>query len=193
MLRSMPLPLPLTVDQAAAQMRAGGVIAYPTEAVWGLGCDPFDADAVRRLLAIKQRPGAKGLILLAGAWALLEPLLEPWRLPRERLQQVLETWPGPHTWLMPCIAGIPPWLRGDHPTLAVRVTAHPVAAALSSAFGGPIVSTSANPSGAPPPRHRDDLDPALAAQLDGIVDGHTGDLASPTPIRDAATGDILRS
>lgn len=184
--------LSLTVDQAAAQMRAGAVVAYPTEAVWGLGCDPFDAEAVSRLLAIKQRPGAKGLILLAASWELLEPLLEPWRLPRERLELVLETWPGPHTWLMPCIAGIPDWLRGEHATLAVRVSAHPVAAGLSSAFGGPIVSTSANRAGAPAPRRRDHIDPGLAAQLDGIVDGEAGELPAPTPIRDAATGAVLR-
>ena len=186
------MALLLDIPQAAAQLRNGGVVAYPTEAVWGLGCDPFDPDAVARLLAIKQRPGHKGLILLAASWALLEPLLEPWRLPRDRLEQVLESWPGPHTWLMPCVPAIPDWLRGDHPTLAVRVSAHPQAAALSSAFGGPIVSTSANPSGAPPARHRADLDPTLLDALDGIVPGDTGPLAAPTPIRDAATGEVIR-
>src|SRR5690606_13229377 len=134
-----------------------------------------------------------GLILLAASWDLLEPLLEPWRLPRDRLAQVLESWPGPHTWLMPCVPAIPEWLRGAHPTLAVRVSAHPEAAALSSAFGGPLVSTSANASGAPAPRHRHDLDPALLAGTDGVVVGDTGSLQTPTPIRDAATGDLIRT
>jgi len=183
----------LDIPQAATLLRSGGVVAYPSEAVWGLGCDPFDADAVARLLAIKRRPAAKGLILLAASWALLEPLLEPWRLPRERLEHVLETWPGPHTWLMPCVAAIPAWLRGGHDSLAVRVSAHPQAAALSSAFGGPIVSTSANVTGAPAPHRREDLDPALLAATDGLVPGDTGHLPAPTPIRDAATGAFVRA
>jgi L-threonylcarbamoyladenylate synthase len=186
------MALMLTVDQGAAVMRNGGVVAYPTEAVWGLGCDPFDRGAVERLLAIKRRPVDKGLILLAAAYELLEPLLESRALPRWRLEAVLESWPGPHTWLMPCLPAMPAWLRGEHATLAVRVSAHPVAAALSAAFGGPIVSSSANRAGEPPPRTREAIDPELEAMLDGVVEGETGTLAAPTPIRDAATGASVR-
>ena len=183
----------LDIAQAAALLRTGGVVAYPTEAVWGLGCDPFDQAAVQRLLALKQRPGHKGLILLAASWDLLEPLLEPWRLPRDRLAQVLESWPGPHTWLMPCVPAIPEWLRGAHPTLAVRGSAPPQGAALCSAVGGPHGAPRAHARGAPPPRHRHDLDPALLAGTDGVVVGDTGSLQTPTPIRDAATGDLIRT
>jgi len=185
--------LPLSVEQGAAVLRNGGVVAYPTEAVWGLGCDPFDRAAVERVLAIKQRAAGKGLILVAASYALLEPILDIGRLPRERRESVLESWPGPHTWLMPCLPQMPAWLRGDHATLAVRVSAHPVAAALSAAFGGPIVSTSANRAGDPPPREREQIDPALAQMLDGILEGECGPLQAPTPIRDAATGASVRA
>lgn len=183
----------LSPTAAAAGLHAGGVIVYPTESVWGLGCDPFDAAVVRRLLAIKRRGEDKGLILIADELAALVPLLDLDALPQARLHAVLATWPGPHTWLMPCREHVPAWLRGDHATLAVRVTAHPVAAALCRKFGGPLVSTSANVSGAPPPRTLADIDPALLEQVDGHLEGETGDLARPTPIRDALTGAAIRA
>jgi L-threonylcarbamoyladenylate synthase len=182
----------LTIAQAIAALRNGGVIAYPTEAVWGLGCDPFDAAAVRRLLRIKQRDVAKGLILIASSLSQIAPLIDTDPLPPERLQAVLSTWPGPHTWLMPCTPGVPAWLRGMHATLALRVTAHPTVIALCDAFGGPIVSTSANLAGHEPARDADALDPMLLEQIDGVLEGGIGDLAGPTPIRDAASGTELR-
>ena len=182
----------LTIPQAAAALRRGGVTAYPTEAVWGLGCDPFDATAVRRLLAIKQREESKGLILIAANLAQVEPLIEAGALPAERLLAVLASWPGPHTWLMPCTAAVPAWVRGAHSTQALRVSAHPAVIALCEAFGGPLVSTSANLAGEEPAREADALAPALLDRIDGVLDGRTGTLAAPTPIRDAATGVVLR-
>ena len=105
---------------------------------------------------------------------------------------MLASWPGPHTWTVPATARVPERIRGDHATLAVRVTAHPIAAALCAGFGAPIVSTSANLAGEPPPRQRDDLDPRVRYLLDGLVDGDTGGLERPTPIRDAHSGHPLR-
>jgi len=183
----------LTLDSAIAALHRGGVIAYPTEAVWGLGCDPFDAAAVRRLLAIKQRPESKGLILIAANLAQIASLIDRDALPPARIRAVLATWPGPYTWLLPCTALVPHWLRGEHATLALRVTAHPQAAALCAAFGGPMVSTSANLAGVAPVRLREDLDLTLLSQLDGVLNGTTGELAMPTPIRDAASGALLRA
>jgi L-threonylcarbamoyladenylate synthase len=182
----------LSVEQAAVVLQRGGLIAYPTEAVWGLGCDPFDAAAVQRLFEAKQRPEAKGLILIAASLAQLESLIDLAALPPERLADVLASWPGPHTWTVPARAGVPERLRGAHATLAVRVTAHPTAAALCTAFGGPIVSTSANLAGQPPPRQRADLDARVLAAIDGVVDGSTGGLERPTPIREAHSGHPLR-
>lgn len=183
----------LTLESAIPILHRGGVIAYPTEAVWGLGCDPFDAAAVRRLLAIKQRSESKGLILMAADLAQIASLIDRDALPPARARAVLATWPGPHTWLLPCTALVPRWLRGDHATIALRITAHPPAAALCAAFGGPLVSTSANLANIAPVRSHEDLHPSLLSQLDGVLDGCTGDLAAPTPIRDAVSGALLRA
>lgn len=183
---------PLTIAQAAAALHRGGVIAYPTEAVWGLGCDPFDEAAVLRLLALKQRPVDKGLILIAGALDQFDDLLDWDALPTDRSEAVFASWPGPHTWIVPVSGRVPHWITGAHDGVAVRVSAHPLVVALCAAFGGPLVSTSANPAAAPPPKTLANFDPALRAALDGIVTGDTGGLDRPTGIRDAHSGELLR-
>lgn len=179
-------------DRAARSLRNGGVIAYPTEAVWGLGCDPFDIVALERLLAIKQRPPDKGLIVIAADLDQLRPLLDLDALPSERLAAVTASWPGPHTWLIPCRDDLPLALRGNNPRLAVRVSAHSPVIELCRAFGGPVVSTSANLSGEEPARRRGDLSPALLAQLDAVMDGETGARRRPSTIRDGVDGRSLR-
>jgi L-threonylcarbamoyladenylate synthase len=176
---------------AARCIEVGGILAYPTEAVYGLGCDPWNGDAVQRLLAIKGRPPNKGLILIAASPAQLVPFVEP--LDEARMRVVLETWPGPVTWLLPARAGTPSWLTGRHPTLAVRVTAHPLAAALCEAAGSALVSTSANLSGRPPVRSSLQVRRALGAQLDLILVGECGNSARPSTIRDGRTGALIRA
>lgn len=181
-----------TIDEVIRVLQRGGVIAYPTEAVWGLGCDPFDEAAVTHLLALKQRPVDKGLILIGGALAQFDGLLDWDALPGDRSDAVFASWPGPHTWIVPATARVPHWITGAHDAVAVRVSAHPVVVALCDAFGGPLVSTSANPAGAAPPKTLAAFDPALRAALDGIVAGDTGGLDRPTGIRDARSGMLLR-
>lgn len=183
----------LSIDESTAVLKQGGVIAYPTEAVWGLGCDPFNEAAVLRLLAIKQREVAKGLILIAGDRAQLDGLLDWDAVPGDRRAQVDAGWPGPSTWIVPATPRVPRWITGMHAGVAVRVSAHPVVAALCGAFAGPLVSTSANRAGEPPAFQRAQLDPALLAQLDGTCEGETGGLAAPTAIRDAISGAVLRA
>ncbi|HEY0662855.1 MAG TPA: Sua5/YciO/YrdC/YwlC family protein [Lysobacter sp.] len=187
------MPVSLTIAEAAAALHRGGVIAYPTEAVWGLGCDPFDETAVGRLLAIKQRPVDKGLILVASHQDQLEGLLAWDLLPTDRQDAVFASWPGPHTWIVPATTRTPRWITGSHHGVAVRISAHPTVVALCNAFDGPMVSTSANLGGQPPAFTRDALDPALLALLDGVVAGETAGLAAPTAIRDALTGAQLRA
>lgn len=186
----------LDMSAAVAALRRSGVVAYPTEAVWGLGCDPFDEAAVRRLLAIKQRSVDKGLILVAASPVQFEGLLDWERLPPARRTAVLASWPGPNTWVVPATARVPAWVTGAHPGeargVAVRVSAHPAVVALCEAFGAPLVSTSANLSGQPPAFRRDALDPALVARIDDVAAGETGGLSAPTAIRDALTGAQLR-
>lgn len=183
---------PLTAADAARVLHHGGLLAYPTEAVWGLGCDPFNEATVLRLLALKQRAVDKGLILVAGHVGQFDGLLDWQALPQDRTDCVLESWPGPHTWIVPATARVPRWIKGAHEGVAVRVSAHPDLVALCAAFGGPLVSTSANGAGKPPAREIVDFDPQLLAQLDGVMEGSTGGLAQPTPIRDARTGAVLR-
>lgn len=183
----------LAVAEAVAALKLGGVLAYPTEAVWGLGCDPFDQAAVTRLLAIKQRPAAKGLILVAGTLGQLDGLLDWESLPNDRSEAVFASWPGPHTWIVPATGRVPHWITGAHDGVAVRVSAHPAVVALCAAFGGPLVSTSANRSGEPPAFHGDQLDPVLLAAIDGVCAGDTGGLSAPTAIRDARSGAQLRA
>lgn len=178
---------------AIAALRSGGIIAYPTEAVWGVGCDPFERNAVERLLAIKQRPVEKGLILLAGEVGQLAGLVDWDALPPGRRELVLASWPGPHTWVVPATPGVPAWVTGAHRAVAVRVSAHPVAASLSRGFGAPLVSTSANLSGQAPARTREALDPALLSEIDAVTPGETGNLPAPTPIRDARDLSTLRN
>jgi len=176
-------------------IRGGGILAYPTEAVYGLGCNPWDRTAVQRLLAIKRRPEHKGLILIAVDFAQLEPFVEPLELDADRMQAVLATWPGPNTWLLPARAGTPGWLRGRHTTLAVRVTAHPVAAALCAAVGSALVSTSANISERPPARTPLQVRSALGLgpRIDLVLAGRCGTHTRPSTIRDGRTGTVIRA
>jgi L-threonylcarbamoyladenylate synthase len=180
---------PYPLREGVRRLQAGAVIAYPTEAVFGLGCDPCNATAVGRLLAIKRRPVSKGLILIAASLAQLEPFIEPLEVAsRARL---VATWPGPITWLVPARQA-PVWLRGAHATLAVRVTAHPLAAALCQAWGGPLVSTSANIGGRPPARSALAVRRQLGNRVDYIVPGRVGGACRPTEIRDLRSGRIIR-
>lgn len=172
-------------------LRAGGIVAYPTEAVYGLGCDPLNPQAVSRLLAIKHRPWRKGLILIAASPQQLEPYLEP--VAPALQEQLSRSWPGPVTWLLPAREAVPRWLRGEHRTLAVRVTAHPLASALCEAFGGPLVSTSANLAGHAPARSALRVQGKLGGQVDYILHGSLGESEKPTEIRDARTGRIVRA
>ena len=181
-----------TLADTVAALRRGGVVAYPTEGVWGLGCDPFDEAAVLRLLAIKQRPVDKGLILIAGDAAQLEGLVDWPALERAQRDAVDASWPGPNTWVVPVTARVPRWITGAHDTVAVRVSAHPDVVALCAAFGGALVSTSANLSGAPSVTARADLDPALLARVDAVAPGETGGRNAPSDIRDARSGALLR-
>lgn len=191
---------PTYFHQAARHLYQGGVIAYPTEAVYGLGCDPWNAEAVARLLKLKRRSWRKGLILIASRPEQLLPFLLP--LSDVLQQQVFATWPGPVTWLLPTRPEVPGWLCGEHETLAVRVTAHPVAAQLCDAWGGALVSTSANPEGCVPARSARRVQayfsakrsPRLGAAPDlYILNAPLGGSPRPSEIRDGRTGSIIRA
>ncbi len=173
----------------AAHLARGGLIAYPTESCYGLGCDPRNRRAVQRLLRLKQRPQDKGLILIASEYSQLAPYLQP-RTPSE--QAILKN-DGAQaiTYLMPASSRCPRWLRGAHSTLAVRITAHRQAAALCKALGMALVSTSANRSGDRASRTYSDCRRRFGRQV-LVVPGRIGQRKRPSTIRAWADGRIVR-
>jgi len=178
------------IDCAARAVRARGVIAYPTEAVYGLGCSPCYPEAVQRILALKHRRPDKGLILVGTDISQFDGLIDLDALKADK-QQVLASWPGPVTWIVPARSGVPAWLNGGGTGLAVRVSAHPPVQALCERVGV-LVSTSANPEGAGPARDARRIRAYFGDALDYILPGSVGTRQRPTEIRDARSGAILR-
>lgn len=174
-------------------LQQGSVIAYPTEAVYGLGCDPDNEAAVLALLAIKQRPVEKGLILVAANYSQLLPYVDDKAIPLEKRYQIFSSWPGHISWVLPASKTAPKWITGQFNTIAVRVSAHPVVQQLCSAYGKPLVSTSANLSGQPAITDKADLERSLGDKLSAIMPGPLGGATQPSQIRDAISGDIVRS
>jgi len=177
------------IRQAVKALEQGGVIAYPTESVFGLGCDPWDEAAAMKLLTIKQRAWEKGLILIAADFNQLQDFVQP--LSPEILEQLEESWPGPVTWLLPAKSAVPTYLTGEHQTIAVRVTAHKQTADLCRAFGGAIISTSANLAGLPPAKTTQDVRWTIP-DLDYVLPGLCSGSNTPSEIRDAKTGNRIR-
>lgn len=181
----------LSIHQAVIALKQKVVIAYPTEAVFGLGCDPDSQEAVYALLELKQRPIEKGLILIAADYQQLAPYVADLQLNRIQRSNMLACWPGPITFVIPAKKATPKWLTGGFDSLAVRVTDHPIATELCRAFKKPLVSTSANLSGLPPCRSAGELWSQFGETFP-VVAGETGKRLHPSEIRDALTGKQLR-
>jgi L-threonylcarbamoyladenylate synthase len=174
--------------QAAQIIHAGGVIAYPTESVFGFGCDPDRYEAVLRILALKERAVAAGLILIAADRAQLDGWIDP--SPDE--ESALSGTDAFVTWVVTADARCPDWITGGRPTCAVRLTQHPLAAVLCRAAGLPIVSTSANRHGRPAAISALTVRRQFGHSIDFIMPGTTGGMTLPSEIRVARTGAILR-
>jgi L-threonylcarbamoyladenylate synthase len=173
----------------AAHLKRGGLIAYPTESCYGLGCDPDNRKAVQRILKLKQRPQRKGLILIASNYhqvaRYLQPLtpIEQTRLPNDGAQAV--------TYLMPVKPSAPRWLRGEHDTLAVRLTAHPFAKQLCHSANSALVSTSANRSGQRPAKTFAECQRLFGKKV-WVLRGRVGKRKQPSTIRAWPDGKIIR-
>lgn len=176
--------------QAGDIISTGGVIAYPTEAVYGLGCNPYDEKAVRRLLAIKAREVKQGVILIGSQFEQFVDFIQP--LDAETHEKIMARWPGPVTWLLPAADSCPYWLTGEHETIAVRVTAHELTRQLCDACELPLVSTSANKHGEPAARTAEDVRTSLGHEVDIVIDGETDGHAQPSEIWHAVTNERLR-
>ena len=178
-----------TLALAARTINEGGVVAYPTESCYGLGCDPRCKDAVQRVLRLKQRPFTKGLILIAAAPSQLTVYLQTNPV---LIAKAAQSWPGPTTWLLPVSDWVPVWLRGNHETIAVRVTRHRLANALCRKTRRAIVSTSANRQSRPPATSTLAVTTEFGDKVDYILEGPIGGLRQPTKIINAETDEIIR-
>lgn len=178
------------IVEAVYHLKKGDVIAYPTEAVYGFGCDPYNAEAVTRILQLKSRSFKKGFILVGANWEQLEPLVDS--VSPNQLAQVLATWPGPVTWVFPAKPEVPTWITGEARSIAVRVSDHPIVHDLCEAFGGPIVSTSANYHDQPPTRDYRTTKMIFGDQLGYVIKAPTGGRSKPSAIRDVLTGEFYR-
>lgn len=183
----------MSKSNAANAYISGGIIAYPTEAVFGLGCDPDNDDAIRRLLKIKQRPEEKGLILLAGDFDQLLPYIDISQFSKAELATIRARWPDGITQVMPKNKTISPLLSGKFDTIAVRLTSQADVVALCAEVNRPIVSTSANLTGLEPAKTWQQLDPQLTAQIDFVLEEETLGFDKPSTIIDAITGETFRS
>lgn len=181
------------LSEAVATLRAGGVIAQATEGVWGLACDPDDMHAVDRVLDLKGRDIARGLILLGHhPQVFAAELANLSEFDRARVQV---EWPGPSTFVVPNRKSLPwpHWVTGDHTGVAVRVPGHEQARRVCAAFGGPLVSTSANPSGRKTPTTMLKVRAYFGSKVDFYLPGEVLESGSPSRIYDFATGKSLRA
>lgn len=180
----------LTPASAAQHIASGRLIAYPTEAVYGIGCDPANPDAVKAVLKLKSRDQHKGFILIAAELAQLRPYIDV--LSAGDQQTLNEAWPGPVTFVCKAKPDLPELLTGGRDTIAVRVSAHPVVVELCNACGHALISTSANISGRPALTNADAVAAEFGDEISGVVDGSLGELKTATPIFSLITGEQLR-
>jgi len=180
-----------SLRHAARVILDGGLVAYPTESCYGLGCDPRRHQAIRRLLRLKHRSWDLGLIVIAAHLDQLYPYID--LSPSPVIERITKVWPGPYTWLVPARPGVSSWIRGKQENIAVRVTAHPGAAALCRYARRALISTSANRHNRRPARKAAEIRREFGDEVDYILEGRLGDRLSPTEIRDAITNQIIRS
>lgn len=179
------------IELITQTFKQGELIAYPTEAVLGLGCDPDNQDAVLKLLKLKKRPIEKGLILVANTVSQLLPYLDDAKIPMHMRTEIFSSWPGAITWLLPASKQTPNWLTGGSELIAVRVSQHPIVCQLCELLGKPLVSTSANVSGVEPARTANQLFQQFDSSL-LLIEGELGGADKPSQIRHGISGQTIR-
>ena len=147
----------------------GGIVAYPTDTVYGLGANGLDPAAVRRVFEVKRRPLTMPVPLLVADLAMLRSVVEG--LPEVALSLVERFLPGPLTLVLPRAPVVPEIVTAGAPSVAVRIPDHPVPVRLAAGIGAPLVGTSANRSGQPSPTTADEVRAQLGAEIDWVVDG----------------------
>ncbi len=181
---------PWALNRLATALARGAVIGYPTDTIWGFGCHPLRPHSVDRILDIKRRAASKGLILLSSRIDYCVPYLD---LGDTELESIRLPCARPTTWIVPASKACPQWLRGDHPTIAIRVTDHPLLRTLCTALESPLVSTSANRAGKSSVRNAWQMRRQFGKELDFIVTGFTAGGNRPSEIKFLHSGATLRS
>ena len=181
---------PWALNRMVRAIAQGAVIGYPTDTIWGLGCHPLIAASVARILQMKHRGPAKGLILLSSH---LEYCSDYLATDAEQLASLRRPTVQPTTWLVPASEFCPPWIRGNFPTVAIRITDHPLLQFLCDRLQAPLVSTSANRAGCATVRNAIQMRKQFGDQLDFIVGGFAAGTGRPSEIKSLASGTILRS
>ena len=181
---------PWALNRRAREIAQGAVFGYPTDTIWGLGCHPLIAPSVARILAIKGRSPDKGLILLSSRLEYCRPYIDA---DEEVLQPVLTAAEQPTTWLVDASEFCPWWIRGRFPTVAIRITDHPLVREICDRLAAPIVSTSANRSGRSPARNLFQMHREFGDLVDFIVGGYATGGAAASRIKSLADGNIIRS
>ncbi|CAL7960598.1 Threonylcarbamoyl-AMP synthase [Gammaproteobacteria bacterium] len=177
------------INQAIKVVHEGGIIAYPTEGVFGLGCDPFNETAVLRLLKIKRRSVKKGLILITSSWSQVKDLV---KMDLCKSCIIKPNNKKPITWVFPATKKVPYWVSGKFASVAIRVTLHPIAKKLCQKFGGSIISTSANAASESPAKNAKQVSKQFGGAVDFIISGRVGNLKKSTEIRDVITNKLIR-
>ncbi|MXP67911.1 Sua5/YciO/YrdC/YwlC family protein [Pantoea sp. Aalb] len=180
-----------SLDFCIKKLQQQKIIAYPTESVFGLGCDPDVEKTVMDLLTLKQRSIEKGLILIAANYKQLKPYVADSKLTISQRKQMFSNWPGHITYVVPASPHTPNWLTGNFNSLAIRVSNHPDVQAICYGFGKPLISTSANLSGKPSCRNVKDLIKQFGTNI-AILDSKIGGCLNPSEIRDLVSGKIIR-
>tara|TARA_Y100000768_G_scaffold143661_1_gene107062 strand:+ start:246 stop:797 length:552 start_codon:yes stop_codon:yes gene_type:complete len=175
--------------ESVKYLDTGKVIAYPTESIYGIGCDPFNYNAVQKIYEIKNRPKNKPMILIASDVKQIKNLI----VYNAINQSVIESWPGHTTWLLPASNDCPEWLyEKDSKKVAIRVSAHATVTSICNNFNKPIISTSANKNMDEPITKIEKIEDIFNNEIDFLVEGCLGDESKPSVIKDLETGKVIR-
>lgn len=172
--------------------KSGEIFAYPTEAVFGLGCDPLNERATNKILQIKQRPVEKGMILIASDFSQINSFVEFDTLDKHSQAKILASWPGPVTWLLPKSTNTPFWVSGDSDMVAIRLSAHPLVREMCDYLNAPMISTSANPASLDPAKSIAQVREYFGDSLP-IMDGALGEQQTPSKIFHSLTMETIRA
>jgi L-threonylcarbamoyladenylate synthase len=177
-------PIRATLRAAADTLRAGGVVALPTETFYGLAAPALDSGAVRRIFALKGRPESKPLLVLVASAAMVETVARV--TPRAR-DLMLRYWPGALTLVLHALPAVPPVVTAGTGTLGVRLSPHPIAHGLVGLLGEPVTAPSANPSGLAPPTSAAGVLAYFPEGIDLVLDGGATPGGEPSTVLDLTT------